>query len=70
LNLDQRLKLIELAAARVGEMLMVKQFLAMIALSLLAACANPIAHRTPTMTATWDTTARHDTTVKQLGGKP
>ena len=49
---------------------MVKQFLAMIALSLLAACANPIAHRTPTMTATWDTTARHDTTVKQLGGKP
>jgi hypothetical protein len=52
---------------------MVKQFPAMIAVTLLAACANPIAHRTPTMTATWDTTAKAvkaDTTVKQLGGKP
>ena len=52
-----------------GREVMVKQFLAMIALSLLAACA--IAHRTPTMTARWDTTTvKHDTTVKQLGGKP
>ena len=51
---------------------MVKQFLATMALSLLAACANPLAQidHTPTMTATWDTTAKHDTTFKQLGGKP
>ena len=51
---------------------MVKQVLAMIALSLLAACANPVAQfdHTPTMTATWDSTAKHDTTIKQLGGKP
>jgi hypothetical protein len=54
---------------------MVKQVLAIIVVSLLAACVNPIAHHTPTMTAKWDTTARVDTTakvdtaVKQLGGK-
>lgn len=48
---------------------MVKQVLAIIAVSLLAACANPIAHRTPALTAKWDTTAKVDTAVKQLGGK-
>jgi uncharacterized lipoprotein YajG len=50
---------------------MVKQFLAMIALSLLAACANPLTQidRTPTMKATWDTTAKADTTVRQSRGK-
>ena len=48
---------------------MVKQVLAILAVSLLAACVNPIAHRTPTMTATWDTTAKVDTTVKEVGKK-
>jgi len=46
---------------------MVKQVLAILAVSLLAACANPIAHHTPTMTATWDTTAKVDTTIKAVG---
>ena len=48
---------------------MVKHVLAIVALSLLAACTNPIAHRTPTLTAKWDTTAKVDTAVKQLRGK-
>ena len=43
---------------------MVKQVLAMIAVALLAACVNPIAHHTPTMTATWDTTAKVNTAAK------
>jgi outer membrane biogenesis lipoprotein LolB len=50
---------------------MVKQVLAIVALSLLAACTNPIAQRdSKTMIAKWDTTAKVvDTTLNRPAPK-
>jgi outer membrane biogenesis lipoprotein LolB len=49
---------------------MVKQVLAIVALSLLAACTNPIAQRDrKTMTAKWDTTAKVDTALNRPAPK-